>query len=41
MQSTGSFASSSTGAMGSTGSTLMVFGALLGMVGIWLVLPGP
>jgi hypothetical protein len=26
---------------GSTGSTLMVFGALLGMVGIWLVLPGP
>lgn len=26
---------------GSTGSTLMLFGALLGMVGIWLILPGP
>lgn len=26
---------------GSTGSTLMVFGALMGMVGIWLIMPGP
>jgi hypothetical protein len=26
---------------GSAGSTLMVFGALLGMVGIWLIMPGP
>ncbi len=26
---------------GATGSTLMLFGALLGMAGIWLIMPGP
>ena len=26
---------------GTTGSTLMLFGALMGMVGIWLIMPGP
>lgn len=26
---------------GTTGSSLLLFGALLGMAGIWLILPGP
>ena len=29
------------GASSTTGSSLVVFGALLGMAGIWLILPGP
>jgi hypothetical protein len=29
------------GAASATGSSLVVFGALLGMAGIWLILPGP
>jgi hypothetical protein len=29
------------GAGSTTGSSLVVFGALLGMAGIWLILPGP
>jgi hypothetical protein len=29
------------GAASTTGSSLVVFGALLGMAGIWLILPGP
>ncbi len=29
------------GAASATGSSLVVFGALLGMAGIWLMLPGP
>ncbi len=29
------------GAANGTGSSLVVFGALLGMAGIWLILPGP
>jgi hypothetical protein len=29
------------GASSATGSSLVVFGALLGMAGIWLILPGP
>jgi hypothetical protein len=29
------------GAASTAGSSLMVFGALLGMAGIWLILPGP
>ena len=31
----------SQGASSSGGSSLMVLGALMGMAGIWLVLPGP
>ena len=29
------------GAASATGRSLVVFGALLGMAGIWLILPGP
>jgi hypothetical protein len=29
------------GAASATGSSLLLFGALLGMAGIWLILPGP
>jgi hypothetical protein len=29
------------GPASTTGSSLVVFGALLGMAGIWLILPGP
>jgi hypothetical protein len=29
------------GAASATGSSLVVLGALLGMAGIWLILPGP
>jgi hypothetical protein len=29
------------GASSTSGSSLVVFGALLGMAGIWLILPGP
>ena len=29
------------GGTSSTGSSLLVFGAMLGMAGIWLILPGP
>jgi hypothetical protein len=29
------------GPASTTGSSLLVFGALLGMAGIWLILPGP
>jgi hypothetical protein len=29
------------GGASSTGSSLLVFGAMLGMAGIWLILPGP
>lgn len=29
------------GAGSTTGSSLLVFGALVGMAGIWLILPGP
>ena len=29
------------GGASTTGSSLVVFGALLGMAGIWLILPGP
>jgi hypothetical protein len=31
----------SQGGASASGSTLLVFGALLGMAGIWLILPGP
>jgi hypothetical protein len=31
----------SQGAASTTGSSLLVFGAVLGMAGIWLILPGP
>jgi hypothetical protein len=31
----------SQGASSSGGSSLMVLGALIGMAGIWLILPGP
>ena len=31
----------SQGGSSATGSSLMVFGAMLGMAGIWLILPGP
>jgi hypothetical protein len=29
------------GAASASGSSLLLFGALLGMAGIWLILPGP
>jgi hypothetical protein len=29
------------GGASTTGSSLVVFGAMLGMAGIWLILPGP
>ena len=29
------------GGAGATGTSLLLFGALLGMAGIWLILPGP
>ena len=31
----------SQGAANTTGSSLLVFGAVIGMAGIWLILPGP